>query len=71
MQYSLWFIKSVHLQDPFPDVRQAFKKPLDKEDIKKLEIELGPYDMDQFLEFFYEFIVTHVKNRNEIEADIW
>ena len=25
--------------------------------------------MDQFLEFFYEFIVTQVKNRTEIEAE--
>ena len=59
------------MQDPFPDVGQAFKKPLDEEEITKLNIELGSYDMDQFLEFFYEFIVTQVKNRTEIEAEDW
>ena len=46
----------------------AFKDELDQEQQELLKKELVPYDIQQFLEVFYEFITTHVKNRGEIEA---
>ena len=46
-----------------------FKQELTKEETETLKTALGPFDMDQFLEIFYEFIVTQVKNRQEFEAE--
>lgn len=69
-----WYLSTQHLhvtnqQDPFPGISEAYKEPLKDKDIETLKVELGPFDMDQFLEIFYEFIVTHVKSRPDIEAD--
>ena len=58
-----------YLQDPFPDINKTFKQELTKEETETLKTALGPFDMDQFLEIFYEFIVTQVKNRQEFEAE--
>ena len=56
-------------QDPFPGINEVFKQELTKEETETLKTALGPFDMDQFLEILYEFIVTQVKNRQEIEAE--
>ena len=47
----------------------VFKEELDKDQLQLLTTNLGHYDIDQFLDVFYEFIVTHVKNCKENEAD--
>ena len=47
----------------------AFKEPLNKEMEELLKKELRQYDIDQFLDVFYEFITTHIKNRSEVEAE--
>lgn len=46
-----------------------FKEPLNNEQIEELKKALGAYDIDQFLEIFFEFIVTQVTSRQEFEAE--
>jgi hypothetical protein len=56
-------------EDPFPGINPVFKVALDQRQTDLLRVALGSYDMNQFLEVFYEFIVTQVKSRKEYEAE--
>uniref|UniRef100_A0A1X7THX8 Uncharacterized protein n=1 Tax=Amphimedon queenslandica TaxID=400682 RepID=A0A1X7THX8_AMPQE len=56
-------------EDPFPGIDKVFKENLEEKQKEALQVALGTYDMDQFLEVMYEFIVTQVKSRREFEAD--
>ena len=60
---------TLNYQDPFDDIKSVFKHDLNHEEQELLKKELQPYDIDQFIEVFYEFIATHVKNRGENEMD--
>lgn len=57
------------MQDAFPGINKVFKENLEERQKEVLQVALGTYDMDQFLEVIYEFIVTQVKSRREFEAD--
>lgn len=66
----IWTFKSFFsLQDPFPGISEVFKVALDDNEKTLLEDNLHSYDIDQFIEVFYEFIVTNIRNRDEAEAD--
>ena len=68
-QFYLDFESFLSLQDPFPGISEAFKVDLDDSERATLKENLHSYDIDQFIEVFYEFIVTNIRNRNEAEAD--